>query len=124
MVAVQSEPIRCRASARAPGARGSALVQRPAARNDADVAHGQLAAVPAESPAIVPAPAGVEEPSDWDRGLDLLLTFFGAALLMVVAVVIVGAVDAWWVLMPVMLAHLAVTFGVLAMMVHLLGNPR
>jgi hypothetical protein len=52
----------------------------------------------------------------------LFLVFFVAAVIMVIAVVLVGAVDQWWVLVPVMLVHLAATFGVLVAIVQLLGS--
>jgi hypothetical protein len=52
----------------------------------------------------------------------LFLVFFLAAVIMVVAVVLVGAVDQWWVLVPVMLVHLLATFGVLVAIVQLLGT--
>jgi len=48
--------------------------------------------------------------------------FFVAVLTVVVAVVLVGAVDQWWVLVPVMLVHLVATFGVLVAIVQLLGS--
>jgi len=41
---------------------------------------------------------------------------------MVVAVVLVGAVDRMWVLVPVMLVDLAVTFAVIATLVSLTGD--
>jgi hypothetical protein len=50
--------------------------------------------------------------------------FFGATILMVVAVVLVGAVGQWWVLVPVMLVDLTVTFAVLASIVRLLGDDN
>ena len=57
-----------------------------------------------------------------DRGGELLLAFFGATMTMVVAVVLVGAVGQWWALVPVMVVHLVVTFGVIAMIVQMLGG--
>jgi hypothetical protein len=63
-----------------------------------------------------------ERPSGWNGGEFLLLVFFGATILMVVAVVLVGAVGQWWVLVPVMLVDLTVTFVVLASIVRLLGD--
>jgi hypothetical protein len=48
--------------------------------------------------------------------------FFAATMLMVVAVVLVGAVDQMWVLVPVMLVHLLATFGVLVAIMQLLGT--
>ena len=56
------------------------------------------------------------------RGDQLLLVFFAATIIMVVAVVLVGAVDRLWVLVPVMLVDLGVTFAVVATLVSLLGD--
>jgi hypothetical protein len=48
---------------------------------------------------------------------------FGAATLIVVlAAVLVGAVGQWWVLVPVMLVDLLLTFVVLASIVGMLGD--
>jgi hypothetical protein len=55
-------------------------------------------------------------------GDQLLLVFFAATIIMVVAVVLVGAVDRLWVLVPVMLVDLGVTFAVVAALVSLLGD--
>jgi fatty acid desaturase len=57
-----------------------------------------------------------------DRGVTLLLVFFAATVIMVAAAALVGAVDRWWILVPVMLAHLALTFAVIATIAHLLGE--
>jgi hypothetical protein len=65
-----------------------------------------------------------ERPSGRNGGEFLLLVFFGATILMVVAVVLVGAVGQWWVLVPVMLVDLTVTFAVLASIVRLLGDDN
>jgi hypothetical protein len=90
-VAVQSKPIRPRATTRA---------RRP-------------------SPMIVrPSPGG----DGVSRGDRLLLVFSAATIIMVVAVVLVGAVDRMWVLVPVMLVDLAATFAVIATLVSLLGD--
>lgn len=103
--------------------RGSPPVRARAGRRNADgAAYRQLAAPHPQSPSIGRASAGARERSEWDRGLELLLAFLGATVIMVVAVALVGAVDAWWVLVPVMLVHLIVTFGVIATIVHLLGD--
>jgi hypothetical protein len=63
-----------------------------------------------------------EPPSGRSGGEFLLLVFFGATILMVVAVVLVGAVGQSWVLVPVMLVDLTATFLVLASIVRLLGD--
>jgi hypothetical protein len=57
-----------------------------------------------------------------DRGLRVLLAFVAAVMIMVVAVVLVGAVGQWWVLVPVMLVDFIVTSVVLALVVELLGD--
>ena len=51
----------------------------------------------------------------------LFLVFFIAVVIMVVAVVLVGAVGQWWVLVPVMLVDFAATFAVIVAIVQLLG---
>jgi hypothetical protein len=63
-----------------------------------------------------------EHPSGWSGGEFLLLVFLGATIIMVVAVVLVGAVGQWWVLVPVMLVDLTVTFVVLASIVRLIDD--
>jgi hypothetical protein len=67
---------------------------------------------------IPPSPSAGASP----RGDYLLLVFFAAAMVMVVAVVLVGAVDQMWVLVPVMLVDLTVTFAVVATLVSMLGD--
>jgi hypothetical protein len=54
----------------------------------------------------------------------LLATFTVAILGMVSLAVLVGAVDAWWILVPVMAVDFAVTAAVLVMMVRLLNDGR
>lgn len=61
-----------------------------------------------------------------DRGVSLMVTFVTATLVMVVVVAVTGAVDRFWVLVPVMLVDFAVTFTVLASITRLLhddGDP-
>ena len=48
-----------------------------------------------------------------DPGIVALMVFVAAVLIVVAAVVVTGAVDRWWVLVPVMLADFAATFGVI-----------
>ena len=52
----------------------------------------------------------------------LLLVFVAATLVMVAAVIVVGIVARWWVLVPVMLADFATTVGVVAYITRLLGD--
>ena len=63
-----------------------------------------------------------ERSSGWSGGEFLLLVFLGATIIMVVAVVLVGAVGQWWVLVPVLVVDLTVTFVVLASVVRLIGD--
>ncbi|MEO8688789.1 MAG: hypothetical protein ABI611_11295 [Solirubrobacteraceae bacterium] len=51
-----------------------------------------------------------------------MLTFVAAMLIMVAGVTLVGAVDQWWVLAPVMLVDFILTFVVVALFVELLGE--
>jgi hypothetical protein len=55
-------------------------------------------------------------------GERLLFVFVAATLIMVLAAVLVGAVGQWWVLVPVMLVDLTLTFVVLASIVGMLGD--
>jgi hypothetical protein len=52
----------------------------------------------------------------------LLFVFVAATLVMVAAVIVVGIVDRLWVLVPVMLADFATTFGVVAYIARLLAD--
>ena len=52
----------------------------------------------------------------------LLSVFLAATLVMVAAVIIVGIVGRWWVLVPVMLVDFATTFGVVAYIARLLAD--
>jgi hypothetical protein len=52
----------------------------------------------------------------------MLVIFVAATLSMVVAVAVVGAVDRWWILVPVMVLDLALTFVVLAAITYLLAD--
>jgi hypothetical protein len=45
-------------------------------------------------------------------------------LVMVALAVLVGSVDAWWILVPVMAVDFAVTAAILVMMVRLLNDGR
>lgn len=57
-----------------------------------------------------------------DRGIRVVLAFVAAMLIMVAGVTLVGAVDQWWVLAPVMLVDFILTFVVVALFVELLGE--
>lgn len=52
----------------------------------------------------------------------LLFVFVGATLVMVAAVIVVGIVESWWVLLPVMAVDFATTAAVVAYILHLLAD--
>jgi hypothetical protein len=120
-VAVQSKP--ARPSAPAPRRRAAHGVPIGARRSteavDAAVTRTQSGALPTTSPTILRRrPHGGASP----RGDELLLVFFGATMVMVAAVVLVGAAGQMWVLVPVMLVDLTVTFAVIGTLVSMLGG--
>jgi hypothetical protein len=57
-----------------------------------------------------------------DRGLEFMAAFIAAMLLMVAMAVVVGMVNAGWILIPVMAVDFAVTGAVLAMVIRLLDD--
>ncbi len=79
-----------------------------------------------DAPRPVTSPASTGPSSDAspirDRGISLLAIFTAATLLIVALVCLVGGVDRWWILIPVMAIDLAVTGAVLAVMVRLLDD--
>ena len=114
-MAVQPKPVR----PLAPRRRATPTLGARSRGNPAG-ASPQTSAPPRTSPAAVRSSSGADGLSRWG-GDFLFLVFFVAAMIMVVAVVLVGAVGQWWVLLPVMLVHLIATFGVLAAIVQLFG---
>jgi fatty acid desaturase len=56
------------------------------------------------------------------NGLGPLWIFFVASMAIVGAVVLAGAVDSWWVLVPVMAVFFGSVAGVLMTIVHQLHN--
>ena len=68
------------------------------------------------------AAPGSKSPPLRDRGISLLAIFTAATLLIVALVCVVGSVDRWWILIPVMAVDFAVTGAVLAVMVRLLDD--
>jgi hypothetical protein len=120
-VAVPSKPLR----PPSPTRRGRVTPSAPIGtrrRTDA----GSATSAPARSGAALPASRDTVQPSPGagrsSRGDHLLLVFSAATMIMVVAVVLVGTVDRMWVLVPVMLVDLAVTFAVIATLVSLIGD--
>jgi hypothetical protein len=68
-------------------------------------------------------PAATDEGSPLpDRGAGLLAVFTTALLVMVALAVVVGMIDAWWILVPVMAVDLALTATVIAMVIGLLHD--
>jgi hypothetical protein len=63
-------------------------------------------------------------PLEPDRGIPFLLLFMVAAILVVGAVTLVGAIDEWWALIAAVTAYLGLSVAVLAGVVHLLGDER
>jgi hypothetical protein len=57
-----------------------------------------------------------------DRGVGLLIVFTAGVLVMVALVTLTGAVNRWWILIPVIAIHLAVTAAVLAGIARLLND--
>ena len=76
---------------------------------------------PSPAPPLVsePRPEQDQRPID---GLGPLWMFLVASLAIVGAVVLAGAVDRWWILVPVMCIFLVSTFGVLASIMRLLRD--
>jgi hypothetical protein len=71
----------------------------------------------------LPLPVKGSEPSPIrDRGISLLATFTIAILVIVALVWLVGGVDRWWILIPVMAALLTVTGLVLTVVIRLLED--
>ena len=129
-MAIQSKPVRPTRSAPARGRRAAATPPGRAGRpsdGHAVVSSPRAAAPRPTSPIIArPSPAAAGS-ADRDRGIELLLAFVVAALVMVGAVAILAVVGSWWALAPVMLVDFAATFAVIASIVHLLrdgGDPR
>jgi hypothetical protein len=130
-VAIQSKPVRPNRSTPARGRRAAAVPSGRAGRPHEvgrAVAPSQRAAAPPPTSPISARPSPASDgSSDRDRGIELLLAFVVAALVMVIAVAILAVAGRWWVLVPVMLVDFAATLAVIATIVHLLrdgGDPR
>lgn len=105
------------------------LPRPPLARPPRQSGRRRPASVPAPTPPArtdaPPKPPSVptgESPPLRDRGLELMAAFTAAMLVMIVMAVVVGMVDAWWVLIPVMATDFAVTAAVLVVVVSLLND--
>jgi hypothetical protein len=106
----------------------AAATPRARRRDDSPHAPGRsrrpappASARPAQPPSARPSPVETNA-SRPDRGIRVVLVFVTAMLIMVAAVTLVGAVDQWWVLVPVMLVDFILTFVVVALFVELLGE--
>lgn len=80
-------------------------------------------AVPSTAPhPLAPPPQDTEPPQAGGGGDVLLVVFFVATVTMVAAIVVVGSVTDLWVLVPIMVLDLLVTFVVIATISRLLGD--
>jgi hypothetical protein len=82
--------------------------------------------MPQLAPTSPPAPIRVQksrtEPPDADRGLSLLLTFVGALAVMVADVLVIGAVEESWVLIPGFIVLVLLTLIVFSVIMRLLAD--
>lgn len=125
-MAVQPKPVPSSAPAPAGGRRATAALpiavgHRPRRRGAGEgtvEAHRQLRA----PLSTAPAPALHTPVRGGDGVGQLLSVFLAATLVMVTAVIVVGIVARWWVLVPVMLVDFATTFGVVACIARLLAD--
>lgn len=70
--------------------------------------------------AAEPTPDSANWPRD--HGIELLAIFTSAVFAIVALTVVVGAVDQWWILIPVMAIHFALTAAVLTMTARLIDD--
>jgi hypothetical protein len=128
-VAVEPKPVRSPGLIPGRGRRATASVTSPVDRQPRRRGAGVSSPRPtrglAASLSAAPAPA----PDSPVRGRfpggsvsGLMFVFVTATLVMVTAVIVVGIVDRWWVLVPVMLVDFATTFGVVAYIIRLLAD--
>lgn len=75
-----------------------------------------------DAPQLASSIEGSEPPPVRDRGISLLASFTTAMLVIVGLVCLVGGVDRWWILIPVMATLLALTGLVLAVVIRLLED--
>ena len=129
-MAVQPKPVRSSARAPAGGRRATAALPTPAGhrprRHSAGEGtietHRRFRAPLSTAPTPGRHPPMHGRPSAGDGVGQLLSVFLAATLVMVTAVIVVGIVDRWWVLVPVMLVDFATTFGVVAYIARLLAD--
>jgi hypothetical protein len=129
-VAVQPKPFRSPGLAPGRGRQATASVTSPVDRQPRRRGAGVSSPRPtrrvAAPASAAPVSAAPESPV---RGRfaggsvgGLMFVFVAATLVMVTAVIAVGIVDRWWVLVPVMLVDFATTFGVVAYIMQLLAD--
>lgn len=131
-MAVQPKPVPSLAPAPPGGRRVTAAVPtpvchraRPRRRGAGEGtlnAHQRVRARLGTTPAAARHPPMRRRRSAADGVGQLLSVFLAATLVMVAAVMIVGIVGRWWVLVPVMLVDFATTFGVVAYIARLLAD--
>jgi hypothetical protein len=129
-VAVQPKPVRSSAPVPAGGRRATGALptyvgHRPPRRGAEEgtiEGHRRLRAPLGTAPAPERHPSMRGRPSARDGVGQLLSVFLAATLVMVAAVIVVGIVDRWWVLVPVMLVDFTTTFGVVAYIAHMLAD--
>ena len=111
-MAVRSKPA-SQSTGRLRGSAGSGATSGPPPRRR------QVPSIPTAS---ARAAVDRDRTSQSHGGERLLVVFVAATLIMVVAAALVGAVGQWWVLVPVMVVDLTLTFVVLASIVGMLGD--
>jgi hypothetical protein len=129
-VTVQRKPVRSSARAAADGRRATTAlptaVGHPPRRHGAG--EGTIETHRRSRDPLSTAPTPGRDPpmrgrrSAGDGVGRLLSVFVAATLVMVTAVIVVGVVDRWWVLVPVMLVDFATTFAVVAYIARMLAD--
>jgi len=129
-VAVQPKPVRSPGLIPGRGRRATASVTSPVDRRPPHRGAGVSSPRPTRRVGGPASAAPVSAAPDFPvRGRfpggsvgGLMFVFVAATLVMVTAVIAVGIVDRWWVLVPVMLVDFATTFGVVAYIMRLLAD--
>jgi hypothetical protein len=129
-VSVQPKPVRSSARTPAGGRRATAALPTPVrhrprrhgAGEGTIETHGRFRAPLSAAPAPERHPPMRGRPLARDGVGQLLSVFLAATLVMVAAVIVVGIVARWWVLVPVMLVDFATTFGVVAYIARMLAD--
>ena len=115
---LQAKPVH---PARSPR-RGVPAARPPRTRRRVDAGEATARSQPPAPPRSARLSPPLPSESLPDRGIRVVLMFVAAMLIMVAGVTLVGAVNQWWVLVPVMLVDFILTFVVVALFVELLGE--